>query len=272
MFKMFEIIQQIKDFNKKKAVNAALKAAKEGRKVLEHYYGNLTQIDEKLHAGLVSEADKESEKKIVSVLRYDYPSVNVLGEEGGLDNPSDSDSLWIIDPLDGTTNYIHQYPYYCISIGLKEGNDISVGVIEVPLLNRTYWAVNGFGAYCNDTKLEIRKTKNFKDTLLATGFFVSPRVDLKHQIEVFKKTIESVRGVRRNGSAAVELSLVAEGCLDGYWEYALNPWDTAAGILLVKEAGGIVTNDKGTPFDLFKDNCIVAGNKVAHSNILEILK
>ncbi len=254
-----------------KALKTAKLAAKEARKVLEKYYGNLTQIDEKQHAGLVSEADKESEKVIVKILRNEFPDINVLGEEGGFNKISESSNMWVIDPLDGTTNYIHQYPYYCTSIGLKYDNKIQVGVIEVPLLNRTYWAVRGQGAFLGDRRLEVRKVDQFRDTLLGTGFFVSPKVDLDHQAHVFKKSIEMVRGVRRCGSAALELCFVAEGSLDGFWEYGLNPWDTAAGVLLIEEAGGIITNDKGEPYKL-EDNCIVAGNNVAHENILKLVR
>ncbi len=269
---MFKQIQQIQDQDHKKALLTALKAAKEGRKILEHHYGHITQIEEKEYASLVSIADRESEKKIISVLRNDFPNVNVLGEEGGYSTPSSSDSMWIIDPLDGTTNYLHQYPFYCISIGLKVGNNITVGVVEVPLLNKTYWGVTGFGAFCDDSKLQVRKVEKFKDTLLATGFFASAKVNLEHQVQVFKKCVEIVRGVRRCGSAALELCFTAEGILDGYWEYGLSPWDTAAGILLIKEAGGIVSNEIGKPFDLLKDNGVVVGNAIAHKNILEIIK
>lgn len=254
-----------------RALQTAKRAAKEGRKVLEKYYGNIKQIDEKLHAGLVSEADKESEKTIVRVLREDFPEINVLGEEGGLQKTSDSSNMWVIDPLDGTTNYIHMYPYYCISIGLKFDNKVQVGVVEVPLLNRTYWAVRGQGAFVDDRRLRVRQVEQFRDTLLATGFFVSPRVDLDRQTQIFKKCVEQVRGVRRNGSAALELCFVAEGCLDGFWEFGLNPWDTAAGVLLIEEAGGLISNDKGQPFNL-EDNGLVVGNKVAHDNILKLLQ
>ncbi len=253
-------------------LKAAFEAADRGREILIKYFGHLNQVSLKERAGLVSEADIESEKAIAAVLKKYFPQSRFLGEESGLDQqPSPTDLLWIVDPLDGTTNYVHEFPIFCISIGLKIGKDLEVAVVDVPMLDTRYYATRGGGAFMNDKPIKVSDRATLKDSLLATGFNVEASDDLKKQIEIFSHFIFKTRGIRRAGAAAYDLCLVAQGAFDGFWEKNLNPWDTAAGTLLIREAGGIVTNYAGEFYDPMSDD-IVAGSSAIQPHVLEIVK
>lgn len=253
-------------------LNAAFEAADRGREVLLKYFGHLKQISSKDRAGLVSEADIESEKAIAKVLKTYFPESKFLGEESGLDQkPTPSDLFWIVDPLDGTTNYIHELPFFCISIGLMIGSELEVGVVDVPLLNTRYHAVKGKGAFCNGKQIHTADRTSLQDSLLATGFNVHLSEDIQKQIEIFANFIMKTRGIRRAGAAAYDLCLVAQGSFDAFWEKNLSAWDTAAGTLLVREAGGIVTNYAGKPYDPKMDD-IIAGSKNIHPKVVEIVQ
>ncbi len=248
-------------------LKAAFEAADVAKKILIHHYGKLTHVSEKFKAGLVSEADVESERAIAKVLKKYFPESHFLGEESGLDQkPVGDEMLWIVDPLDGTTNYVHQMPIFCISIGLKVGTSLEVAVIDVPMLNHRFHAVKGHGAYFNDVKMKTSERKEMKDTLLATGFSNNHN-DINQQVDAFSKLILKSRGIRRAGAAAYDLCLVAQGVFDGFWEKHLSPWDTAAGTLLVREAGGIVTNYAGQEYQPEMSD-IIAGSQNIHPYIL----
>ncbi|OFZ14016.1 MAG: hypothetical protein A2Z20_10385 [Bdellovibrionales bacterium RBG_16_40_8] len=250
--------------NLDKAAQVALKAAIKGRYVLLEYFGRLSQVSEKNQAGLVSEADLESERVITEYLLAEFPAMRVLGEESDYKNPGQGpdiserkNGLWIIDPLDGTTNYVHKFPIYCVSIGLEYDGELVVAACDVPMLNKTYSAIKGRGAYVNDQKIYVSNRQKLTESLLATGFSAYDKST--EQLEIFASLVNEVRGIRRAGSAACDLCMVAEGIFDGYWEKNLSPWDTAAGALIVTEAGGVVTSydsDSYSPFD----KTIVAGN------------
>lgn len=244
----------------------ALKAVRLGRQTLLNYYGHLQYIEIKEHAGLVSEADKESEKIISQNLKLIDPDWEFLGEEESFLKgretflPSKSRGRWILDPLDGTTNYIHQFPIFCISLGLEYDGVLQLAVIDVPLLNETYTAIRGEGAFLNGKKIQVSQTETLKDALLATGFFPDDKPALDEQLKIFTELVKECRGVRRPGAAAYDLCMVAKGGFDGFWEPNLKPWDVAAGQLLVEEAGGVVWNKKGekhSPYDTY----IMASNK-----------
>ncbi len=253
-------------------LKAAFEAADRGREILIKYFGHLSRISHKERAGLVSEADIESEKAIAAVLKKHFPQSRFLGEESGLDQkPSPEEQLWIVDPLDGTTNYVHELPIFCISIGLKIGTELEVAVVDVPLLDTRYYATKGGGAFANNKRLKVAERTTLADSLLATGFNVHASEDLKKQLEVFAHFIFKTRGIRRAGAAAYDLCLVAQGSFDGFWEKNLSPWDTAAGTLLVREAGGIVTNYAGEKYDPNMDD-IIAGTKPVQPQVLEIVK
>lgn len=241
----------------------ALKAARLGREVLLQYFGRLENIEEKFQAGLVSEADKESERVIFEYLRKQFPEDEFVGEESTLDPtkipPPRAKGRWIVDPLDGTTNYIHRFPVFCVSIGYEYEGRSQVAVIDVPMMGEVYSAVRGQGAFVNGRRMRVSSTKTVKDSLLATGFFGDNEAQLQEQLKIFPGITREARGVRRAGAAAYDLALVARGVFDGYWEKGLKPWDSAAGILLVEEAGGKVCTYRGEPYTPYK-NSIVAAN------------
>lgn len=263
--------------NWKKALEAALEAAQLAEEVLLKYWGELKHVSEKLHAGLVSEADQESEKVIQAHLKKAFPDIHFLGEEGSFENPQKitdlptKGSYWIVDPLDGTTNYVHQFPIFCTSIGLMVDGDMKCGVIRVPILKETFSAVKGGGAFLNGKKLQVSRTQNLKDTLLATGFFADNEPCLDEQLKIFSELIRNCRGIRRPGAAAYDLCMVAKGVFDCFWERNLNSWDTAAGILLVQEAGGSVKTYRGEQYHPFK-NSLVAGNPAIVEQVLNLVQ
>lgn len=256
-----------------KALEVGLKACRLGREVLLKYIGNLEHVSEKFEAGLVSEADKESEKVISDYLRKNFPSIEFLGEESSYEgakvqwSPAGPKGRWILDPLDGTTNYIHQFPIFCISLGLEINGEIQVAVIDCPKMGETYTAIRGQGAFMNGRPLRIGKTAALKDALLATGFVAEKQKVIEEQLKIFGDLVYKCRGVRRPGAAAYDLALVARGVFDGYWERNIQPWDAAAGILLVEEAGGKVITYRGKKYNPYM-NSIIAGN----ASIVEELK
>lgn len=259
-----------------KAAQVALKAALLGREVLLDYFGQLSNVAEKNQAGLVSEADLESERVISEYILGEFPETTFIGEESSYNKPGQSPDnqtrkkgVWLVDPLDGTTNYVHKFPIYCVSIGLEYDGQLVTAVCDVPALKKTYTATRGKGACVDGKSIKVSTRKKLSESLLATGF--STYEITPTQLQIFGSLMQEVRGVRRAGSAAYDLCLVAEGVFDAYWEKNLSPWDTAAGALLVTEAGGRVTtydSDTYSPFD----KTIVAGNKDIHSLVRERIR
>ncbi len=255
----------------------ALKAVRLGRQSLLAHYGRLQNVEIKEMAGLVSEADKESEKIISQYLKLIHPNWEFLGEEDSFMKgqesfpPSKSKGRWILDPLDGTTNYIHQFPIFCISLALEYEGLLQLAIIDAPLLNETYTAIRGQGAYLNGKKIQVSQTETLQDSLLATGFFADNKPALDEQLRVFSELVKECRGIRRAGAAAYDLCMVAKGSFDGFWEPNLKPWDVAAGQLLVEEAGGIVLNKMGeqhSPYDQY----IMASNQVVSRLLMSKIK
>lgn len=235
-----------------------------------HYFHQHLKIEYKGDADLVTAADRASEALIRERIREHWPSHDVLGEEQGLSDQG-SDYRWYVDPLDGTTNFAHGYPVFCVSIALeyrapgKPGNRIAA-VIYDPTRDELFSAEQGRGAQLNGETIQVSKTAVLKECLLATGFpsfkrHKNPNIYFYHQI-----TLHS-HGVRRAGSAALDLCDVASGRFDGFWEFNLNPWDTAAGVLIVEEAGGKVTRFDGSPFEL-NSRETVASNGLIHDALL----
>lgn len=258
------------------ALHKTIQAARLGREVLLHYYGRLEKIEAKVQAGLVSEADKESEKIIFSSLRKNFPNDEFLGEESALDltkiqAKSSTQGRWIVDPLDGTTNYIHRFPIWCISIGYEWNGQIQLAVVDVPMLGEVYTAIRGQGAFLNGQRLQVSQTKTIQDSLLATGFFGEHEENLQEQIRIFSQIVRECRGVRRAGAAAYDLCMVARGIFDAYWEKGIKPWDSAAGMLLVEEAGGKVITYRGKKYSPFH-NSIIAGNPIVADKMSEELR
>lgn len=251
----------------------ALKAVRAGRESLLSYYGRLNSIEIKEQAGLVSEADREAERIISQALKSIEPSWEFLGEEEsflkgqGYFSSNQKGGRWILDPLDGTTNYIHQFPIFCISLALEFEGQLQLAIIDIPMMNETYTAIRGDGAFLNGRPICVSETQDLKDSLLATGFFAENKPALEEQLHIFADLVKFCRGIRRPGAAAYDLCMVAKGTFDGFWEPNLKPWDVAAGQLLVEEAGGVVVNKSGkrhSPYDQY----IVATNKHIASALL----
>lgn len=261
---------------KKSRYEAAQEAVKLGRACLLGYFGKISHIESKERAGLVSEADRECEKIIQTYLSEHCPEVDFLGEEQAyLENTelirNYKGARWILDPLDGTTNYVHQFPIFCISLALEVDGVLEFGIIDMPKLNQTWTAQKGKGAFCDGKSISISKTTEFSNSLLATGFFAEEPEFLHDQIQIFSALIKQARGVRRAGAAAYDLACVSSGIFDLFWEKNLKPWDTAAGQLLIEEAGGVVktyNGDKHNPFE----KSIVAGNAILVEKFLAELK
>lgn len=214
---------------------------------------------------LVSEVDRNSEEKIINWIRDNFPEHNILAEEGGfIDN--NSEYKWIIDPLDGTTNYIHGFPIFSISIALIKEEEPILGLIYVPYIDELYSAIKGEGAYLNGKKIVVSDKKELSESLLVTGFPYDLTEDRYNNIDIFSSLIFKSRGIRRIGSAAYDLACIAAGSLDGFWELKLSPWDVKAGIILIREAKGKVIET-----DLFGHYLIVAGPlKIADDLLKEI--
>lgn len=261
--------KELSQKNWKKILDQAVKSCKLGRKVLLNYYGKLKDIQEKEQAGLVSEADKTSEKVICAALKKVLPKAEFLGEEsafaGSTVRPgrADKNGRWILDPLDGTTNYIHQFPIFCISLALEVSGDLKIAVIDVPILNETYTAIRGQGAWVNGVPLHVSKTASIEKSLLSTGFFADNTPVLDEQLKIFSHFVRKARGIRRSGSAAYDLCQVARGVFDGYWEKNLSPWDIAAGQLIVEEAGGMLLTYEGRPHHPYEKSLISGNKKIA---------
>lgn len=255
----------VNSYNTPEVLFKAIQACRRGREVLLKYFGHLDAVEEKVGAGLVSIADKESEKIIQAELKKFFPETEFLGEESDyaaktiVREPATKVGRWILDPLDGTTNYVHRFPIFCISLALEYQKEIQIAVIDVPILNETYTAIRGQGAFLNGRKIKVSNTETIRDSLLATGFFADNVPALEEQIKIFSKLVRQSRGVRRAGAAAYDLCMVARGVFDAYWEKNLSPWDSAAGQLLVQEAGGHVVTYRGNSYDPYQ-NSIVATN------------
>lgn len=251
--------------------NEAMKAVMAGRACLLGYFGKINNVEEKdKAAGLVSEADRESEALIKGMLAKAFPDFDFLGEEtayleGKEQFTASSRPRWILDPLDGTTNFVHKFPIFCISLALEVNGEIEVGIIDMPMLNQTFTAIKGQGAWCiqpdgSREKLSVSKTENFEQAFMSTGFVNEKREVLSEQLKIFEDVVWKAQAVRRPGAAAYDLALIASGVFDLYWEKNLKPWDSAAGLLLVKEAGGVVITYEGENYDPFKKSSI-AGNE-----------
>lgn len=272
-------MQRSKSLKWQAELTVACAAADLGQGILTGHFGNLSKVEEKFQAGLVSEADRESEDVISQHLIKHNSTYSILGEETGLTAGKKIQNRgkdvhvgrWIIDPLDGTNNYVHQLLVFCISIALEVDGEIVVAVIDAPMLRQRFTATKGGGAFLNDSPIHVSQRKKFSEFLLATGFNPQKKDDLETQVRVFAEMIGRARGIRRLGAAAYDLCLVAQGVFDAFWEQNLQPWDTAAGMLLVQEAGGVVSDYRGREYTPYT-NGIVVGTTESHAKILETIQ
>ncbi len=252
---------------KESILDVAIKAA-QGASILIQSSSKSSRIaDYKGRTDLVTKTDKESEELICSFIKESFPKHGILAEESVTWNP-DAEFLWIIDPLDGTTNFVHDYPSFGVSIAVMQNNKPIVGcVIELPA-NNTYTAISGQGAHCNNKPISVSQINELEKALYVTGFGYKHGELWEQNMVLFKKFTDIGQGVRRLGAAAVDLCHVASGKVDGFWEFNLHPWDTAAGILIVEEAGGKVSKMDGSPYSIY-DNEILATNGVIHPYMSE---
>jgi myo-inositol-1(or 4)-monophosphatase len=227
-----------------KVIETAIKAAERAAETLMEYFRHLSQLQVELKArnDYVTEADKKSEMIIIKTIQELFPHHTIVAEESGL--YSGNDWKWYIDPLDGTKNLIHGLPIFCISIGVEFKGELVAAVVNAPALQTVFIAEKGSGAYCNGKRLKV-SSRSFEEALVATGFPFRGKVFLDNYLKCFKEVFLSVSGIRRCGSAALDLAFTAKGVFDGFWEMSLHPWDIAAGVLLIEEAGGVVSDFNG---------------------------
>ena len=252
-----------------KFLDVAVQAAREGGAILLEELDRPRQITYKGDADIVTQADKRSEIAVVSRLRDNFPAHAIVAEEGGGQENS-SPFRWYVDPLDGTTNYAHSYPCFAVSIGLEEAGELAVAVVYNPIAQEMFTAVRGEGAFLNQKRIHVSTVDTLATSLVATGFPTHKRESNPNIRYYWDFTLRS-HGVRRDGSAALDLASVACGRFEGFWEFGLKPWDTAAGALLVREAGGTVTRFAGAATHRPGDPDMVASNTLVHAEMQKLL-
>ena len=253
-------------------LNFAIETAREAGRLLLEKFGRITSITKKGDINLVTEADLASEALIIERIKSYYPKHAILAEEGGdvVLVEGESSWKWIIDPLDGTTNYAHGYPCFCVTLALERNGEIVIGVTYDPTRDELFSAEKGQGASLNGRKIRVSETDEIGNALIVTGFpydFKQRKDFARHLTEFLLQS----RGVRRDGSAAIDMAYVACGRFDGFWEEGLNPWDVAAGYLLIEEAGGRVSYYDGSEFSIYRPP-ICASNGRIHGEMLQILR
>lgn len=221
-----------------KELKLAKKAAKKAGKILQAYRGKDFQVRHKGEIDLVTEVDLLSQNKICELIRKHFPEDAILAEEAELASTENARRRWIIDPIDGTTNFAHGYPIYCISIAFEEDQEVKCGVIYDPTRDELFWARKGHGAFLGKKEIRVSKTKTLSESLLVTGFPYHLEDERTNNLNLFSKMMFRCQAVRRDGSAALNLAYVAAGYFDGFWELGLKAWDSAAGVLMIREAGG----------------------------------
>lgn len=254
-------------------LDIATEAALDAGAIVQSYWGNLNAIEEKGRPGdLVTAADKASEKAILEVLRRHVPEHGILAEESGKLGDSTSQYLWAIDPLDGTTNFAHQYPPFGVSIGLLIDGIPQVGVVFDPFHNELFRAATGLGATRNRQPIRVSQTAELRNSLLVTGFAYDRRETPDNNYAEFCHLTHLTQGVRRSGSASIDLCYVSCGRLDGYWERGLSPWDLAAGVVILSEAGGKITAYDGSPWKIESGRILATNGKLHESLSQELLQ
>jgi myo-inositol-1(or 4)-monophosphatase len=248
----------------------AIEAARKSAKILRSRFGNISRIRQKENTEIVTEADTESEEVIISTIHTEFPDHAVLGEECGLIKGA-SEYKWIVDPLDGTLNFAHQIPIFSISIALVVRDTIVLGIILDPVSDELYTAVRGLGAQLNDEPIQVSATRTIAESLLVTGFPYNVREIFEPVMIRYASCLKASQGMRRLGSAALDLCYVACGRFEGFWEQNLKPWDSAAGALMVVEAGGRVTTFADRPYTVEHAE-ILATNGRIHKEMLGLLE
>jgi myo-inositol-1(or 4)-monophosphatase len=254
-------------------LNIAIKAARAAGAIINRASLDLEllKISTKSPNDFVTEVDQAAEQAIIEILLTAYPGHGILAEESGRTHGArDSDYVWIIDPLDGTTNFIHGLPVYAVSIALSFRGQVQQAVVYDPTRNDLFYASKGRGAFLNDKRLRVSKRTRLHDSLVGTGFPFRKGDNLKRYLQMFEAVMQNCAGLRRPGAAALDLCYVAAGYYDGFFETGLSPWDVAAGSLLITEAGGLIGNFTGEPDYLFQRE-VVAGNPRIYAQLVQIL-
>ena len=250
--------------------NIAIQAARLAGDVIMRSYRRIETltISEKQSNDYVSEVDRASEQLIIDAIRKYYPNHGILAEESG--EQDGNDFLWIIDPLDGTTNFIHGFPQFAVSIALKHKESLISAVVYDPLNNEMFTASKGNGALMNDKKIRVTDRKGLNGALLGTGIPYTDQTHIETYVKILKLLAKDTAGIRRPGSASLDFSYLAAGRIDGFWEFGLSPWDFAAGALIVQEAGGVVTDlNGGNRF--FESGNVIAGGIKLHKKLLDVI-
>jgi len=250
-------------------LDTAVEAARIAGRYQRYRFESLLNVTMKGDKDLVTEVDRESERLIVGHLLGAFPDHGILAEEGEC-RQGEAPYRWIIDPLDGTTNYAHGFPWFCVSIGLESAGELLAGVVFNPMHAELFTATRGGGAFLNGQRLHVSARSPLQNTLLGTGFPYDCASDPLNNFDNFMAFQKAARGIRRAGAAALDLAYVAAGRLDGFWELKLKPWDVAAGVLLVREAGGQVTTFDGSGYDV-ANHRIVASNGLIHDEMTAML-
>lgn len=252
-------------------LNIAIRAARSAGNIITRHVDRLDSltVQTKDRNDFVSEVDNQAEQEIISILRKAYPDHGILAEESG--STSGDDYEWIIDPLDGTTNFLHGFPQFAVSIALRHKGRLEQGVVYDPMRQELFTATRGAGAMLNEKRIRVSKQKGLEGALLGTGFPFKAQQHLDAYLNMFRALFPQTAGIRRPGSAALDLAYVASGRLDGFWEIGLNTWDMAAGILIIQEAGGISSDFLGG-HDFLESGNLVSGNPKVFAEILKAIR
>jgi myo-inositol-1(or 4)-monophosphatase len=252
-------------------LNKVIHISKEAGEIIREGFGKNFSIEYKTNASnLVTEIDKKSEATIINFIRKEFPTHSVLAEESGAHGTS-SEYLWVIDPLDGTSNFAHGLPIFAVSIGVQKNGEIICGVVYDVMRDEIYYSEKGSGSFRNGKKLQVSTNDDLRKSMLVTGFPYDIQDNPDFAIERFAAFLKTSRAVRRLGSAAIDMCYVAAGVFDGFWEVHLQPWDMCAGKLIVEEAGGVVTNFSGEEIDIYSKQ-ILATNKFVHQSMIQVLQ
>lgn len=251
-------------------INNVIKIAREAGVIIRQGFSDSISIEYKTDVtNIVTNIDKAAEKIITDFITKEYPTHSIIAEESGQSEKS-SEYTWVVDPIDGTTNFAHKLPIFSVSIGIQKDGENIIGVIYDVMRDEIYSAEKGSGAYRNQKRINVSDNSNLEKSLLVTGFAYDREDDYKEAIQIFGSFLTKTRAVRRLGSAAIDFCYVASGVFDGFWETNLSPWDVCAGILLVEEAGGKVTNYNNERLNINSDQYLATNGKI-HDKMLEVI-
>ncbi|MBI2619269.1 MAG: inositol monophosphatase [Ignavibacteriales bacterium] len=253
-------------------LDLAIEAATEAGRMIKMHSGRAMKVESKSgqETNLVTDLDRKAEELIIRTIKKRYHNHDFLAEESG-SHETKSDYRWVIDPIDGTTNFTHGLPIYCVSIGLEHRGELILGVVYDPNRDELFTAEKGKGAFLNKRPIRVSGTRTLIEALVVTGFPYDVRSNPGHVVQHFNNFLMAAQAVRRLGSAALDLCYVAAGRFDGYWEVTLNPWDMAAGVLILEEAGGKFTDLEGFPSTIHRKS-LLTSNGIIHEQMVEVLK